>query len=141
MKHHNYHTIQQRCLQAFGTMALATGLASSANAAVTGQWDFKGSLSATIGQDLIAVDSATSAGTVFGTTTSFGIATVGGTATNVMKFPAGVESYSGYWALVGASANDNGSFVNQYTVIMDVLYPATSSGKVRALFVTDNGDE
>ena len=122
-------------------MALAAGLASSANAAVTGQWDFKGSLSATIGQDLIAVDSATAAGTVFGTTTSFGIATVGGTATNVMQFPVGAESYSGYLALVGASANDGGIFVNQYTVIMDVLYPAISSGKVRALFVTDNGDE
>ena len=31
--------------------------------------------------------------------------------------------------------------VNQYTVIMDVLFPSSSSGKARTLFVTDIGGE
>lgn len=123
------------------SLALFAGLALSANAAITGQWDFKGSLAATIGQDLIPLDTSTQSGTRFGSTTSFGIAPIGGVPTNVMGFPAATESYSGYEALVGALGNNGGIFVNQYSIIIDVLFPASSSGKLRALFTSDNGNE
>ena len=37
----------------------------------------------------------------------------------------------------GAKPNGGGHFVNQYTLLMDVMFPAASSGQWRALFQTD----
>ncbi len=111
-------------------------------AAVTGQWDFKtGNLSATVGQDMQYLDNETQTGTQFGTTTALGVSNIAGQSTNVMKFPKVSTEFGGYGAQSGAGANGGGSFINQYSVIMDVLFPAASSGKVRALFVTDMGGD
>jgi hypothetical protein len=119
-----------------------TNLCSPARAAITGQWDFKASnLAATIGQDLSYLDSDTQARTAFGSTTSFAIPDIGGQPTNVMKFPKANSEFGGYYAIAGAVANGGGSSVNQYTLIMDVLFPTNSSGAVRALAVTDQGGE
>jgi len=117
-------------------------LVPPAQAAITGQWDFKtGNLSATIGQDLQYLDTDTQSGTRFGTTTSFAIPGIAGQPTNVMGFPKAVTAFGGYYTSVGASPNSGGFYVNQYTVIMDVLFSTNSSGKPRALFVTDVGGE
>ena len=111
-------------------------------AAITGQWDFKaGNLAATIGQDLSYLDSDTQTRTLFGTTTSFSIPGIGGQPTNVMQFPKAVSEFGGYYAIAGAAPNGGGADVNQYTVIMDVLFPTNSSGAMRALLVTDQGGE
>jgi hypothetical protein len=109
-----------------------------ARAAITGQWDFKhGDLTATIGQNLTYADTVTQAGTKFGTTASFGIPGVAGVSTNVMMFPQTTIPGGGFAATVGAAANEGGNYVNQYTVIMDVLFPTNSSFLPRALFTSD----
>jgi hypothetical protein len=59
---------------------------------------------------------STQDGTHFGTTTSFGIAPIGGQAANVMELPRALTGESGYLALCGASPNGGGGNVNQYTV-------------------------
>ena len=114
----------------------------SIEAAITGQWDFKGgNLAATIGQDMSYLDADTQARTLFGTTTSFSIPDIGGQPTNVMKFPQAASEFGGYYASAGAAANGGGLYINHYTIIMDVLFPTNSSGKPRAIVVTDLGGE
>ena len=132
----------QKFLASSGLAAFALAWATSSEASITGQWDFKqGNINATIGSDLGYYDTPTQTGTSFGTTTSFGISAINGVVTNVMMFPQLADQYGGYQAFCGAPGNGGGSFVNQYTVIMDVLFPAASAGKPRALFVTDLGGE
>src|SRR5207245_2677267 len=43
----------------------------------------------------------------------------------------------GFYMRHGARPNGGGHFVNQYTLLMDIMYPAASSGRWRALFQTD----
>lgn len=107
-------------------------------ATVTGQWDFdNGDLSATIGAPMQYYGS-TASQTQFGTTTSFGIASIGGQPATVMQFPAAGAS-GGYVMFHGAAANGGGTLVNQYTLIFDVLYPSTSTG-YRAFLQTDGNN-
>src|SRR5437899_486083 len=120
-----------RLLRLLASALALAGLTATAHAAVTGQWDFKnGDLSATIGQPLQDLNAA--GATVFGTSS------IGGTPTNVMKFPKAPNELGGYLEVVGAAANGGGGLVNQYSVVMDVLFPAASAGKNRALFLTDS---
>ncbi len=128
-------------------LCFCAGLALSAGAAITGQWDFKETnynpltytlINAAIGQAITPADQATTSGTQFGSTTSFGIASIGGQATNVMRFPQAVTGFGGYMVPVGANANGGGAYVNQYTVILDVLFTNTPpSGKTYTLLGTD----
>jgi len=113
-------------------------LTTTSFGAVTGQWDFEnGDLRATIGQDMAFVDNETETGTQFGTTTALGIPDIGGTVAQVMKFPKTPPWTGGYSVPVGALPNGNGNYVNLYTIILDVYFPAASSGKVRSLIQTD----
>jgi hypothetical protein len=105
-------------------------------AIVTGQWDFQnGDLSATCGHDLEFFDEAVQAATEFGTTTSFGIPDIAGQPASVMKFPF-LQPMNGYRMRHGIAANGAGSYVNQYTLILDVLYPAASHDQWRAFLQT-----
>lgn len=125
-------------------LGIALGLGLPARASITGQWDFKNGYSATIGQAINPSDQIAITGTKFGSTTSFGISPVGSTPTNVMFAPLDTnDAFNGeYFAPVGAAANDGGSDVNQYTVIMDVLFTnLPASGTSHALFYTDFGGE
>ena len=102
-------------------------LTANASAAITGQWDFEsGDLSATIGSAL-TYRGTTASGTQFGTTAAFGITNINNQPARIMKFPATTPT-QGYTMTHGAAANGGGSRVNQFTLIMDVLFPATSSG-------------
>ena len=102
-------------------------LATNGSASITGQWDFESSdLTATVGSAL-TYRGTTASATQFGTTTTFGIAGINGQPAKVMKFPATTAS-QGYVMPHGAAANGGGTNVNQYTLIMDVLFPAASSG-------------
>src|SRR5207237_1255888 len=122
--------------------AAALSFEPSTRAAITGQWDFKaGNLNATIGADMGYLDAPTQTGTVFGSTTGLGVPNINGQATNVMRFPKLNDEFGGYNAPHGAAGNGGGGNVNQYTVIMDVLFPPASAGKTRTLFVTDLGGE
>jgi len=118
----------------------ATALIWSANdplqAAVTGQWDFNsGNLSATVGTAL-AYRGNTDASTAFTT------ATIGGQTAQVMSFPATTPT-QGYIMTHSLAPNGGGAYVNQYTLIMDVMFPTASSGQWRALLQTnpDNSND
>ena len=118
-------------------LCLCAGWVFSAGATITGQWDFKsGNYDATIGQPMFALNSPDT--TQFGSTTTFGISPIGGVPTNVMHFPKAADQFGGYGVPTGASANGGGLYVNQYTVIMDVLFTnAPASGTTFTLFHTD----
>ena len=120
-------------------LCFCVGLALSAQATITGQWDFKaGNYDATIGQPVFPLDTSTANGTQFGSTATFGISPISGVPTNVMHFPKAPDEFGGYGVPVGASANGGGSYVNQYTVIMDVLLTNTpAAGTTITLFHTD----
>jgi hypothetical protein len=114
----------------------ATLTVITVTAGVTGQWDFEnGDLAATVGNPLEYFADAVRDGTAFGTTTSFGIPDLGGTPAKVMQVP-GLNPMGGYILRHGAAANGGGAYVNQYTLIMDVLYPAESAGKWLAFLQT-----
>jgi len=120
-------------------VALMLGLIVPVQAAVTGQWDFNSSnLVATIGTDLADFDGngSTLAATTFSTATI-----AGGTAV-VMGFPACANT-QGYVVTHGIAPNGGGGYVNQYTLIMDIMYPAASSGVYRGLWQTStaNGND
>ncbi|MBP9900418.1 MAG: PEP-CTERM sorting domain-containing protein [Verrucomicrobia bacterium] len=111
------------------TITLVLGLGASARAAVTGQWDFNsGDLSATVGTGL-AYRGDTAA------TTTFSTATIGGSTANVMSFPATTQT-QGYIMTHGIAPNGGGLYVNQYSLIMDIMFPTASSGVYRSLFQT-----
>jgi len=109
----------------------------SAQAKITGQWNFEnGDLSASIGNAL-TYRGDTANKTRFGTTTSFGIADINGEPTHVMCFPATTPT-EGFILSHGAEANGGGVMANQYTIIMDVLFPSSSTG-YRSFWQTDTG--
>jgi len=113
--------------------ALGLGLAISTQAGVTGQWDFNsGDLSATTGTAL-AYRGDTASLTVFNT------ATIGGATAYVMGFPATTPT-QGYTMTHGIAPNGGGLYVNQYTLIMDIMYPLASSGVYRSLLQTSTGN-
>jgi hypothetical protein len=142
---------------ATSSTAILTVLTPSAS--VTGQWDFnQGDLRATCGNALQYYDISVQTNTFFGSTTSFGIADIGGQPANVMKFTPtsgnsggsganpSIEAWGGYKMFHGATANGGGVNVNQYTLIFDVLYPSTSDLAWRAILqasptVATGGDD
>ncbi len=98
--------------------------------AVTGQWDFKhGDLRATVGADLEFVGDTSNL-------TSFPLVDINGQSVRVMEFGSNSVS-QGFYMRHGAKPNGGGQFVNQYTLIMDLFFPAQSTGQWRALFQTD----
>ena len=123
------------------TVGLASYVATpSARAQSLGLWDFNsGNLNASPGATLgplTYADAATTSGTAFGSTTSFGITNINGTNALIMRFPANTNSM-GY--RMPTPGPNNGGTVNQYTFIADVYYPTASSGKIRPLIQTEDG--
>jgi YVTN family beta-propeller protein len=98
--------------------------------AVTGQWDFdRGDLRATVGTDLAYVGDTAAL-------TTFPVVSINGQPARVMAFGSN-SIHQGFLMHHGAASNGGGHFVNQYTLLMDVMFPAASSGGWRALFQTD----
>lgn len=125
-------------------MAAAFSMATAALTAQTpvGQWDFdQGNLNATIGTALQYLDGPggmTQTATTFGTTTASGIDDILGVSAKVMGFPANAEGM-GYLMNAPLAANGAGGLVNNYTLVFDLYYPASSDHKVRPLIQTDDG--
>ena len=95
------------------------------------QWDFTdGDLQASRGSGGLQYsdgpDGATARETEFGTTSDFGIEAIGGEEARVMKFPKAVANSMGYIVTHGAVPNAGGSYVNEYTLVFDMLIPASS---------------
>lgn len=129
---------------AAGAITCAFMSVASLHATVTGQWDFEsGNLATTLvgGPDLTYGDTETQNGTDFGTTTSLGIPGVNGEEASVMMFPATPPLTGGYSAPAYMNANGGGTLVNQWTLVMDVLYPTDSNGRWRVLADVDMGRE
>ncbi len=105
-------------------------MAISAQATVTGQWDFTAGLSATVGTDLA----------YFGdTVATFTTRTIGGQTADVMEFPM-TSPTQGFIMTHGIAPNGGGAYVNQYSLIMDLMYPAASTGVYRSLLQTSTGN-
>jgi hypothetical protein len=105
---------------------------------VTGQWDFeRGDLSATVGKDLAYYDDAVRTGTRFGTTTELGVSDIGGTPAKVMEVPE-LSPFNGYIMRHGIPPNGFGQYVNQFTLIVDALYPAASQAKWKVFLQTND---
>jgi hypothetical protein len=107
---------------------------------VTGQWDFNGNLAATLGRDLQYYSSGVGADTTFGTTTSFVISEINGQPAPVMHFVPSAANWGGYTMFHGGAPNGGGSYVNQYTLIFDIYYPAAADFSWRSLFQTDTSN-
>jgi hypothetical protein len=127
---------------AFKTIALSSLLgAALLQAQPIGQWDFNSTnLSATVGSDLEYLDGVggeTALSTQFGATTALGIPDIGGQPAQVMRFSTNVAP-RGYKMRFTSAPNGGGGFVNQWTIVFDVLYPSESAAKLRPLIETDN---
>ncbi|HIC73402.1 MAG TPA: hypothetical protein EYO88_15050, partial [Alphaproteobacteria bacterium] len=113
---------------------------ASLRAEITGQWDFESDLSATVGNDLEYfddVDGPTEQETKFGTTATFGVPGIDGAVASVMK-TAKNSSSMGYLIRPDLPGNGGGVLANQWSLVMDLLYPVESSGKARAILQIDD---
>jgi len=100
---------------------------------ITGQWDFNdGDLAATVGTALdYRGDTATA--------TTFQTMDIKGQPAKVMGFPATTAS-QGYVMTHGAVPNGGGLYVNQYTIIYDIMFPTESDHKWRVFLQTNTGN-
>ena len=88
------------------------------------QFDFGGDLGATLGAGTLHYyNGATTSGAVsFGTASSFGLPALAGGEATVMSFPA-FGPDQGLQLEPAANANGGGDYINQYTMIWDLLVP------------------
>jgi len=105
------------------TVCIVLGSAS----AEISQFDFNGDLSATLGPATLEFEGATSGLVTFGTASSFGLPALPGGDAEVMSFPA-FTSTDGLRLEPATSANGGGDYVNQYSLIFDLLVPDVSAG-------------
>ncbi len=119
--------------------------------AVTGQWDFNsGDLKATFGSDLQYGDaSSVSRQTSFGSTDVFGLPGIGGLPALVMQLNRvepevgqdtvqGVQS--GFLLTHSIAPNGGGTKVNEWTLLMDVLYADPQQSPFSSLLQIDGTD-
>lgn len=92
------------------------------------EWDFEnGDLSPSLGNGVLAyADGATTSNlTVFGTTDGTTVPHIGGKPAKYLRAPAFTGLGNGYTATFTDSApNGGGAYLNQYTMIFDVLLPS-----------------
>ena len=102
-------------------------------AEIIGYWNFNYSLKATIGENLEWAWEQGDA--TFGTTDTFAIAGIQGKSANVLKFPDSDEfsDFSGIEVYLGAELDEDNWLFNEYSIIVDILYPETSSTSTRAI--------
>ena len=121
---------------------LLCGASVASHAAITGDWTFEQQdlfFSARIGQSMWELDVDTATDQQFGRTGQAPFASVphiGGQQATFLKFPKTLPT-GGYNVPHSAAPNGGGGGINQYTIIMDILFPAASSGRKRALIQTD----
>ncbi|MBX3746496.1 MAG: hypothetical protein KF833_14405 [Verrucomicrobiae bacterium] len=99
------------------------------------QWDFEaGNLAATVGNDLEYIDSSLANRYAFGTTTALGIPDIAGRPARVIHIPytpgepRDVFSKIGLRMHHGLGANAGGQKLNQWTLVMDVLWGPEGQG-------------
>src|SRR5262245_32548101 len=107
-------------------LALLPGQARAQARADVAQWDFDGSLDSTTGQPVLEARGA--AGVEFETVD------IKGTPADVAHFTRGTY----FFVLHGFPSNGGGVYVNQYTLIMDVMFPDRSPSGGRASLLQTN---
>jgi hypothetical protein len=122
----------------FTNAATTLTLLDPSVALVTGQWDFNGyNLAATVGNDLEYYDDHTLQYTTFTESAFEDIPGINGENVALMIFPdAGFGTMNGYIMRHGILPNGGGTKVNQYTLIMDILYRAAVHNTERAILQT-----
>jgi hypothetical protein len=124
---------------------LLCGLTITSHAAITGYWTYEQQdlfFATRIGQIMWELDADTANNERFGRTGEAPFASVphiNGQQGTFLMFPKTTPT-GGYNVPHSAAPNGGGAGVNQYTIIMDVLFPTASSGKRRALIQTDLAD-
>jgi hypothetical protein len=120
-------TKKQLCTRLLAALAVMACLGGNALAGAT-QFDFGGDLSATLGAGTLDYyNGATTSDVVgFGTASSFGLPALAGGDATVMSFPAFAQD-QGLLLEPASSANGGGEYINQYTMIWDVLIPDVSA--------------
>jgi hypothetical protein len=131
-------------LKLVAALISAATYASSLLAQNIGQWDFNnGDLSQSSGANLGPLSyndgptGQTEHDTVFGSTTTLGIPNINGTVANVIHFPGGPQQEG--ILMPTPPGNGGGTLVNEYTLIMDVLYSQDKT--LRPLLEMDSGSE
>ena len=110
-------------------------LSFEAEAAITGYWTFEQqdlAVAAQIGQQMFELDDPTSGNEQFGRTAQapfVGVPNINGQQASFLKFPK-TGPTGGYNVPHSAVPNGGGSGINQYTIIMDVLFPGQAAGAV-----------
>lgn len=102
------------------------------------EWTFDGgNLSPALGNGtLVFADATTASVTTFGTTTGGSIPHIGGQPVSFMHVPVFNAKENGYWVTLKSSgSNGGGAYINQYTIVMDLLVPGPIDWV--ALFNTD----
>ncbi|HXG49737.1 MAG TPA: PEP-CTERM sorting domain-containing protein, partial [Methylomirabilota bacterium] len=104
------------------------------------QWDFAGGLNPTFGNGRLEyADTHTSVLTTFGTTDGAAVPHINGEAAAFMRVPAFTALSQGYQATFAATGpNGGGAYVNQYTVVLDLLSPGSINWT--PLFNTEPGN-
>jgi hypothetical protein len=101
------------------------------NSTLTGQWDFnQGNLNATVGTPLQYYGTSAAS-------TTFESVVINGMTANVMRFG---DDTQGFLLQHGAASNGLGTNLNQYTVVLDLMWPAESDGTFRALLNSDTNN-
>ncbi len=114
-----------KCKRRFVFVLMAAALTPSLAVADGVQFDFTASdLSATFGSGTLeyANGATTSDAVSFGTASSFGIPALPGGDADVLSFPAFAQD-QGLLLDSAAGPNGEGSYINQYTMIWDLLIP------------------
>lgn len=109
-------------------LTAAAGIGAQASAGLVGLWEFEdgGDLTAaTIGTDLAL------------TGTDLAVAGSGGIDAGASQLDSG-DFYTMTHGI--AAGNGGGSFVNEYSVVFDISYPASSDGSWKSLFQTNESN-
>jgi len=125
----NAHRVEPVLSVAVRTTLLVGALAFAQTSlhAAEYEWNFQlGDLSAALGGGAMTyADGAVTEGlTTFGTTDGATVPNINGSAASYMHVPAFADQANGYHLdLANSGPNGGGSYLNQYTLIMDVLVP------------------
>ena len=98
----------------------------AASRAELSQFDFNSDLTATLGPATLDYAGTTSSVVTLGTVSSFGLPALPGGDSGVMSFPA-FASDQGLLLDPASSANGGGNYINQYTLVFDILVPDVSA--------------
>jgi Concanavalin A-like lectin/glucanases superfamily len=113
---------------ALGAIIVSASPFAAQSASNTYEWTFdQANLAPVLGPGVLAyADAATPGLTSFGTTDGIAVPNISGQPATYMHVPAFTDLPNGYLlTLAGSGPNGGGSYINQYTFIVDLLSPSS----------------